>query len=84
MDRAASQSRARGFRIVATSFIVLVTAGICCGAALPRPTASGAELAGVLSNGPLAVAEGSAVFSDDGGSPGCLQLGKDSPAGTPS
>ena len=63
MDRTASQSRARGFRIVATSFIVLVTAGICYGAALPRPAASGADLAGVFSNGPLAVAGGSAVFA---------------------
>jgi len=73
MDGAASQSRARGFRIVATLFIVLVTAGICYGAALPRPAASGADLAGVFSSGPLAVA---------GGSPGRFWLGSDTSAGT--
>ncbi len=63
MDGAASQSRARGFRIVVTLFIVRVTAGICYGATLPRPAASGAELAGVFSHGPLAVAGGSATFA---------------------
>ena len=70
MDGVASQSRARGFRIVATLFIVLVTAGICYGAALPRPAASGAELAGVFSNGPLAIAGGSAVLDARDMAPG--------------
>ena len=75
MDAAASQSRARGFRIVATLFIVLVTAGICYGAALPRPAASGTEFAGVFSNGPLAVAGGSAVFAARDLAPGQTVIG---------
>ncbi len=70
MDGAAPQSRARGFRIVATLFIVMVTAGICYGVALPRPAAAGAELAGVFSNGPLAIAGDSAAIDARGLAPG--------------
>jgi hypothetical protein len=70
MDGTASRSRARGFRIVATLFIVLLTAGICYGAVRPRTASPGADLAGVFSTGPLAVAGGSAVFDARALAPG--------------
>ena len=70
MHGVASLSRVTGFRIVATLFIVLVTAGICYGVALPRPAAAGAELTGVFSNGPLATAGGSAAIDARGLAPG--------------
>lgn len=60
MARTTSESRAKGFRIVATLFVVLVTAGICYGSVRPRSAESGTDLAEVFSAGPRATAAGSA------------------------
>jgi hypothetical protein len=62
MDGVATQSRARGFRIVASLLVVLVTAGACAGAFGQWSAASAALPRNLFSSGRLAIAGASVVM----------------------
>lgn len=70
MDGAATQHRARGFRILATLLVLVVTAAVCAGALAQWSAASTALPRGAFASGSLAVAGGSAVLGAKGLTPG--------------
>jgi hypothetical protein len=70
MDGVAPQSRARGFRIFVSLFVVLVASGICAGASVQWSAASSALPRSMFSSGALALVGGSVVLDGHRLAPG--------------